>query len=136
MKKGELLNEKETVVMNLVWSSSKTITSVELLRQPVISEWNEASLYRTLKSLLKKGFLDVCGMTQYKTQYAREFKALLTMEEYLVRFVRNQNKKRGVITHFALALAKDETREGLGDLINELEQVIGELQVEQQKDGN
>jgi predicted transcriptional regulator len=136
MKKGELLNEKETIVMNLVWSSLEPMTSVELLRHPSIREWNEASLYRTLKSLLKKGFLEVCGMAQYKTQYAREFKAILTLEEYLVRFVRNQDRKRGVLSHFALALAKDETQEGLEDMINELEQVIGELQVEQQKDGN
>jgi predicted transcriptional regulator len=133
MRKKQFLNEKETIVMQQLWGKKEPMTSVDLIEQPMIQEWNEATLYRILKSLLDKGFLEVCGMSLYSKQYARVFKPTCTMEEYFVRYVQNQDSKKNVLSNFAMALAKNETEDSIDDLINELEQVIEELKDEKKK---
>jgi predicted transcriptional regulator len=133
MKKKVYLTEKETIVMQQLWSRKDPMTSVDLMEQSIIHEWNEATLYRTLKTLLDKGFIQVCGMTLYSKQYARVFQATCTMEEYFVRYVQNQGCKKNVLSNFAMALAKNETKDKIGDLICELENVIEELKDEQEK---
>jgi predicted transcriptional regulator len=133
MKKKQFLNEKETIVMQQLWGKKAPMTSVDLMEQPMIQEWNEATLYRILKSLLDKGFLEVCGMTLYSKQYARVFQPACTMEEYFVRYVQNHESKKNVLSNFAMALAKNETKDSIDELICELEQVIEELKDEKKK---
>ncbi len=125
-----MLSTKEEELMELLWESDKPLTSVEIMKIPNMSEWNETNLYRTLNSLLGKKLIQVCGMEQYKTQYARQFEPALTREEYAVRFLTDRGLKKSSIAKIAMALVKapeGDEEEETDELIEQLESIIEEL---------
>jgi len=66
--------------MEMLWQSNKLLTSVEMLERSDGSSWKDNYLHIMLRSLLKKGSIQVCGTVQYGTQYARQFEPALTKE--------------------------------------------------------
>mgnify|MGYP002580733948 CR=1 FL=1 len=71
--------------MNLLWKQDKPMTSVEILAIGDEHSWSDNYLPIMLKSLLKKKAIEVCGYAQCGTQYARQFRYLLSREEYVAR---------------------------------------------------
>lgn len=134
MKNRNLLSEREEKLMELIWESEIPLTSVEMLELPDINTWNETNLFRTINALLDKKLIRVCGVEQYKTQYARKFEPALTREEYAIRFFKDKGIKRSSIAKIAMALVKDgEEEEGETEkLIEQLESIIADLRKEKE----
>lgn len=133
MKNRNLLTEREEKLMEAIWESGIPLTSVEMLALPDISTWNETNLYRTINALLDKKLIRVCGVEQYKTQYARQFEPTLSKEEYVVRIFKDKGMKRSSIARIAMALVKDEETDEEGEtfeLIQQLEHIIKDLRNE------
>lgn len=125
LSKKKKLSEREEMLMELLWESRKPLTSVELLRLPEMEEWNEAYMYRALKSLLDKQLIRVCGVEQCRTQYARQFEPALTKEEYAVKLLTDRGMKKSSIAKIAMALVEDAG----GDEEGETDELIGELEL-------
>ena len=88
-----MLKEKEELFLELFWESGKDMTSVDLAEAipgKIWSRKSDANVHRILNSLLKKEMLQVCGYTQYKTQYARNFQPTLTRDEYNMSVLREK----------------------------------------------
>ncbi len=82
MNRRKGLSARGEVVMNLLWDSEGPLTSIDLMQTLEAEGWNNVTLFRILRELLKDSYMEVCGMAQHTTQYARQFKPVLSREEY------------------------------------------------------
>lgn len=117
---------KEEELMNLLWEQDRPMTSVEILEISGIHSWSDNYLPIMLKSLLKKEAIEVCGYTQCGTQYARQFRAALSKEEYIARLAVRRGLDKNSVAKVALAMV-DELGEDKDTAIKILESVIAEL---------
>lgn len=120
------LTTKEEELMNLLWVLDRPMTSVEILEIADTHSWSDNYLPIMLKSLLKKGAIEVCGYTQCGTQYARQFRYAITKEEYVARLAVGRGLKTNSIPKVAVAMV-EELGEDKNDVIRELEEIIKEL---------
>ena len=70
--------------------------------------------------------IDVCGTKKYDKQYARQFEALYTREEYTAELCVSKGINGKSIAKFAMALTKAVDEDG-ETLIKELEEMIEEM---------
>lgn len=129
-KKGNYLTGSEEELMELFWSRKEALTSVEILEVAVNHSWNSSYLHIMLRSLLKKGMIEVCGTVQYGTQYARQFVPLMTKEEYAAKIVMSKGLDKSSVAKVAVAMVKEVAGDGKEGLIDELEKIIEELKEE------
>lgn len=120
------LTTKEEELMNLLWIQDKPMTSVEILEIADTHSWSDNYLPIMLKSLLKKGAIEVCGYVQCGTQYARQFRYAITKEEYVARLAVGRGLRTNSIPKVAVAMV-EELGEDKDDVIRELEEIIKEL---------
>ena len=83
--KNNLLSQAEQQVMDVFWSVDTPLTSVELSKHSTEKGWKSSYIYILIRSLLKKQMIEPCGTLQYGTQYARQFKPIVSKEEYAAR---------------------------------------------------
>ena len=109
----KLLTNSEEELMNLFW------------------EWNGNYVHMMLRSLLAKGMIEVCGVVQCGTQYARQFVPAVTKEQYAAKIVAAKEWKvtPASIAAVTVALA-NEVKAEKRDIIKELEEIIDELKHE------
>ncbi len=124
------LTKSEEALMDLFWKEGRPLTSVEILRLSKAHSWSGQYVHKLLKNLESKGLLEVCGQVQYATQYARQFKVVLSSEEVAARSIMSQGFAKSAIAKIAVSLVK-ETRSLDGDvsndaLVKELEEMLEE----------
>lgn len=119
------LTKSEEIVMEVLWSSEYPMTSVELMEMTQDHSWESGYIHKMLRSLLNKEIVQVCGMTQYGKQYARQFIPLLSREEYAAKLAMSTGIKRSSIGKVAAALVNemDDSQE----LIEQLEELIQQM---------
>lgn len=125
-RKPYCLTTKEEELMNLLWKQDKPMTSVEILAIGDEHSWSDNYLPIMLKSLLKKKAIEVCGYAQCGTQYARQFRYLLSREEYVARLAVGRGLEAHSIPKVAVAMV-EEFGEDKNDVIRELEEIIQKL---------
>ena len=126
MKKNPvIMTNSEEVLMGILWSSERPLTSVELMEMPQDHSWERGYLHKMLRSLLNKEIIKVCGTVLYGKQYARQFAPMLTKEEYAARLALSTGIKRSSIGKVAAALAKET--ENSEELIGQLEEIIQQI---------
>ena len=70
--------------------------------------------------------ITVCGSVQYGTQYARQFIPSLTKEQYAAKLVMSKGIKKNAIAAVTVAMVNEADEDG-EELIQQLEEIIGEL---------
>ena len=135
-KKGKFLTTSEEDLMELFWERKEPLTSVEILDISAGRSWNGNYVHMMLRSLLKKGMIEVCGSVQCGTQYARQFIPVVTREQYAAKLVMSKGIKRGSIAEVAVAMVNEISGsdcKGEESLIQELEEMIAELKRKESK---
>lgn len=130
MRNKNILTQKEEALLEVLWEYGKPITGNEILKLQGMEHWSETGLYRTIKSLLDKKLIEICGVEQYKTQYARKLQPTLTREEYAVQSLMEKGMNTSSISKIALALVKRlkvNEKEETDRLIMELEEIVEKL---------
>ena len=79
------LTKSEERMMDIFWSGEAPYTSVDIVNMKVKDTWGNGLVHNMIRSLLKKGLLEECGIERYKTQYARKLRPAMTKEEYIAR---------------------------------------------------
>ncbi len=119
------LTKSEEQMMDIFWSGSKPLTSVDIVKMNIKDTWGNGLVHNIIRSLLKKGMLEECGMERYSTQYARLLSPAITREEYAAKLLISKVKGKSSVSKVIVALAKEE---GNGkDAITELEEIIQQL---------
>lgn len=122
-KKEFLLTASEEQVMECLWREKRPMTSVELAEQSDEAGWKSSYVYILIRSLLKKGMIETCGAVQYGTQYARQFRPLMTKEEYAAKLALSLDLDSSSVSRVAVALAQ-EVSANSDELIGQLEEMI------------
>lgn len=121
------LTKKEEEVMELFWKLKKPLTSVEILAIGEEHSWKDNYLQVLLKSLLKKEFLRICGVVQYRNQYARQFEPALTKEEYVAAAMAEKGVEKTDLVKIMVAMAQEDENVDREKLIEQLEEMVKEL---------
>lgn len=126
VKKPKHLTNSEEDLMEIFWERKELLTSVEISEISADRSWNGNYVHMMLRSLLKKGMITVCGSVQYGTQYARQFIPSLTKEQYAAKLVMSKGIKKNAIAAVTVAMVNEADEDG-EELIQQLEEIIGEL---------
>lgn len=126
VKKPKHLTNSEEDLMEIFWERKEPLTSVEISEISADQSWNGNYVHMMLRSLLKKGMITVCGSVQYGTQYARQFIPSLTKEQYAAKLVMSKGIKKNAIAAVTVAMVNEADEDG-EELIQQLEEIIGEL---------
>jgi predicted transcriptional regulator len=126
VKKPKHLTNSEEDLMEIFWERKEPLTSVEISEISADRSWNRNYVHMMLRSLLKKGMITVCGSVQYGTQYARQFIPSLTKEQYAAKLVMSKGIKKNAIAAVTVAMVNEADEDG-EELIQQLEEIIGEL---------
>ena len=116
---------REEELMELLWETGQPMTSIEMIADKKERTWKDNYLKVIIRALLEKGAIRVCGVKQYKTQYARQFEYVITREDYIAKQAVAKGLNGSSLTNIAVAMAKETGSEE--ELIARLEEVIKEL---------
>ena len=107
----------------------KTMTIAEIKDVLNGKGWNKSTLFNTIQSLINKKYISVCGVEKSNTQYARQFEASITKEEYAAILLTNKGIKRKDLVNIVLAMdgTVKGNKEDNEELILELESIINHL---------
>ncbi len=78
--------------------------------------------------------IEVCGVVQYGTQYARQFVPSMAKEEYAAKLIISKGLGKGSMAKVAAAMVKEADGEIKSDVIEELEKIIEELKEKDEKE--
>lgn len=123
------LTKSEEQMMDIFWSGDEPLTSVDIVNMKVRDTWGNGLVHNIIRSLLKKGLLEECGIERYKTQYARKLRPAMTKEEYIVK--RMMAKTNGKESRYRVLLALAKEAEDREEMIEELEKLIQLLRKEE-----
>ncbi len=127
--KNNLLSQAEQQVMDVFWSVDTPLTSVELSKHSTEKGWKSSYIYILIRSLLKKQMIEPCGTLQYGTQYARQFKPIVSKEEYAARLALSINLDHNSVCKVAVSLAQ-QTSSDTAEIVKQLEDIIQEFRKE------
>ena len=113
--------------MEIFWANNAPLTSVEILEISAGRSWNGNYLHKMLRALLKKGMIEVCGIVQSKTQYARQFRPVVTKEQYAAKLVMSKGISINSLADVAVAMVDEADGSEEEKLIQQLEEIIQEL---------
>lgn len=125
------MTKSEEQMMDIFWSSETPLTSVDIVNMKVKDSWCNGLVHNIIRSLLKKGLLEECGMQHYGTQYARKIKPAYDRETYAAKFLISKMNGKASVSKVMAALAKEEDRE---EIIEELENIIRDMRKENTED--
>ena len=132
MKRKKILNDREKIIMDMLWQTNESLTSIELLNRLGETEWNKLNVFRTINALMDKGYIKVDGFEQCNTQYARKFTYAITPEEYAAQMIKEDGLNISSISKIAMALIGDNDNNDRNELIKELQTIIDNLKKEKQ----
>ncbi len=121
------LTKSEEALMDLFWKEDRPLTSVEIIELLKDKSWSGQYVHKLLKTLETQGLLTVCGQVQYGSQYARQFKVVLSPEEVAARSIILQGFSKSAIAKIAVALVKEtkNSEDNINDeLVAELEKML------------
>lgn len=121
------LTRSEEQMMDIFWSSAVPLTTVDIVNMRVRDTWGSGLVHNIVRSLVKKGFLEECGMERYKTQYARKLKATFTKEEYIAKLMVLKFGEKFAFPKMLSAMAKEKKAREKEEMIEELEEIIRQL---------
>ena len=82
MKQKIRLTKSEREIMDILWEQKEALTSSEIIKASTNKSWGNTSIHLLLRSLLKKGIIEVDGFKRTTKNYARTFKAAISQYDY------------------------------------------------------
>ena len=133
-KKAKHLTNSEEDLMELFWEKKEPLTSVDISEFSTDRSWNGNYIHMMLRSLLKKGMIEVCGTVQCGTQYARQFVPIVTKEQYAAKLVMSKGIEKNSIAAVTVAMVNEVNKADEEGLVKQLEEIIQELKNKETKE--
>ena len=125
----ERLTKSEEELMDLFWKNGGALTSVDIMNADREYSYKKGYTHIMLRSLQKKGMIEVCGMEQYNNKYARQFRPTMTREEYIARKIMSKCPDMKSVARVTVTMAKEADQKNREELVEELKKMIEELEV-------
>ena len=120
--------------MEIFWEKKEPLTSVDISEFSADRSWNGNYIHMMLRSLLKKGMIEVCGTVQCGTQYARQFVPIVTKEQYAAKLVMSKGIEKNSIAAVTVAMVNEVNKADEEGLVKQLEEIIQELKNKETKE--
>lgn len=133
-KKAKHLTNSEEDLMELFWEKKEPLTSVDISEFSADRSWNGNYIHMMLRSLQKKGMIEVCGTVQCGTQYARQFVPIVTKEQYAAKLVMSKGIEKNSIAAVTVAMVNEVNKADEEGLVKQLEEIIQELKNKETKE--
>lgn len=136
MKKIGNLSTREEELLNILWAYNEPLTQNEMVDRLVSQGWNNVTLFKTVQSLAKAGYLKVVGLEKSVKTYARKFIPSLTKEEFYSELLIKKGMTSDSLPDITAALIganKKENAEQKREVIAKLEEIIESLRKEIQE---
>lgn len=133
-KKAKHLTNSEEDLMEIFWEKKEPLTSVDISEISAGRSWNGNYIHMMLRSLLKKGMIEVCGTVQCGTQYARQFVPAVTKEQYAAKIVMSKGIEKNSIAAVTVAMVNEVNEADEEGLVRQLEEIIEELKSKETKE--
>ena len=133
-KKAKHLTNSEEDLVELFWEKKEPLTSVDISEFSADRSWNGNYIHMMLRSLLKKGMIEVCGTVQCGTQYARQFVPIVTKEQYAAKLVMSKGIEKNSIAAVTVAMVNEVNKADEEGLVKQLEEIIQELKNKETKE--
>lgn len=133
------LSVAEEELMNIAWKLGRPFSSADIGRVAKDCTWNTNYLHKMLTSLEKKNIIEMCGAVKEGPRFVRQFKALITKEEYIAEMLDEQGVTAKSLKKVAMALVKKqkaktkEDEEATQKLIEELEEMVRQFEEKQKE---
>lgn len=122
------LKPREEAVMNILWDHNIPMTTNDILKNFNTEECSEITLYKTIQSLVEKGYLEVAGLVKCTKTYSRQFVPAISKEQYysslLISKGLNKNSLADLTAAF-LGVSNSESKNA--EVISALEEIIATL---------
>ena len=120
-----LLSETELDIMQLLWKEKNGLSRPEILSGLQDKQWNPNSIHQVLNSMMKKGVLQVEGLTRCGKVYGRTYSPTMTQQEFLVRRAQEITPGLSAKERLLGIVAALTAEEGMdAQTINALEQLL------------
>lgn len=126
-KKAKHLTNSEEDLMKIFWERKEPLTSLDILDISADRSWNGNYIHMMLRSLMKKGMIEICGTVQCGTQYARQFTPIITKEQYAAKLVISKGIEKNAIAAVTVAMVNEVSEADEEGLVKQLEEIVQEL---------
>lgn len=123
-----VLTQKEYEILNLLWAEGRALTANEIVQLLTDKTWKNSTIHILLNGLIDKQIIRVDGVVQAGRTYARLFVPVISLEEYLIRQIKNtpsySTDKKSHLLNMISALLNDE--DIAVDTLSEIEKLVQE----------
>lgn len=99
--KNTLLTPNELDILLVLWNEGRSLSRPEILEKMPKIDWNPNSIHLILNNMIKKGVLEVDGMTRCGRVYGRTYAPVMSQVEYAAseagRITANLPKKNRIL---------------------------------------
>lgn len=107
-----MLTKSEKQIMNLLWSVDRPLSCSEIVEMSDDKTWKDSYVHSLIKSLMKKGVVEIESFELISRSYARKFSPKLSKEAFLIREYLAENPANSMLKLFqTYADASDDIQE-------------------------
>ena len=128
-RKGRLtmiphMTNSEEQVMRLLWQSNRPLTCIEIVKLSKDKTWKDSYVHSIIKSLMKKGIVEIGSFELVSRSYARKFVPKISYDEYVLlsSFSESELKDCNRMTRFFRVLwsisGSGKMRESIDEVIS------------------
>lgn len=114
------LSGREKDIMSVFWCIGKPLTASDIAEKGGGISIN--TVQAMLRSLLKKGYIDISGITYSGTVLAREYKSIISAEQYAAEQL--QSMRINTLNFSTLNFLDHLVKNSSPDILDELEKTI------------
>lgn len=124
------LTKSEEKLMRFLWDQGKPLSASEIHVLWEDHAWTKTYTRDILRALEEKGAIEFDSLERTGKKYGRRFRTVMTKEEfYSQEAIRNGVTASDLFQLEAFALVKKGNKEGMEELIKELEDIIEEYRL-------
>ena len=107
-----VLTKSEKQIMNLLWSVDRPLSCSEIVEMSDDKTWKDSYVHSLIKSLMKKGVVEIESFELISRSYARKFSPKLSKEAFLIREYLAENPANSMLKLFqTYADSSDDVQE-------------------------
>ncbi|MBQ9680211.1 MAG: BlaI/MecI/CopY family transcriptional regulator [Ruminococcus sp.] len=107
-----VLTKSEKQIMNLLWSVDRPLSCSEIVEMSDDKTWKDSYVHSLIKSLMKKGVVEIESFELISRSYARKFSPKLSKEAFLIREYLAENPENSMLKLFqTYADSSDDAQE-------------------------
>lgn len=95
-----VLTKSEKQIMNLLWSVDRPLSCSEIVEMSDDKTWKDSYVHSLIKSLMKKGVVEIESFELISRSYARKFSPKLSKEQFLIREYLAENSTNSMLKLF------------------------------------